>query len=99
MQISFQDDINKQLLEKLYEKNIHSLIVEGGAKLINSFVEKKLWDEARIFTAPVFFIEGVKAPILHNKKCQTFFLKEDRLDIFLSNKRYQKLNGIKQILL
>jgi diaminohydroxyphosphoribosylaminopyrimidine deaminase/5-amino-6-(5-phosphoribosylamino)uracil reductase len=43
-------------------KNIQSILIEGGSKLIQSFIERNLWDEARIFTGPVEFGSGLKAP-------------------------------------
>ena len=56
------------LLEKmvafLNEKNIQSVLIEGGSKLIQSFIDMKLWDEARIFTGPVTFESGLRAPVI-----------------------------------
>jgi diaminohydroxyphosphoribosylaminopyrimidine deaminase/5-amino-6-(5-phosphoribosylamino)uracil reductase len=51
-------------MRDLYEQNIQSLIVEGGAKLIRSFVNENLWDEARIETGTLKLGKGVKAPVL-----------------------------------
>jgi diaminohydroxyphosphoribosylaminopyrimidine deaminase/5-amino-6-(5-phosphoribosylamino)uracil reductase len=51
-------------LDELYERNIQSLIVEGGSKLLHSFLEEDLWDEAHIEIASVCLSEGVRAPIL-----------------------------------
>jgi diaminohydroxyphosphoribosylaminopyrimidine deaminase/5-amino-6-(5-phosphoribosylamino)uracil reductase len=51
-------------LEKLYQEKINSLIVEGGAKLLSAFIKQNLWDEARIFTAPVYLKKGIKSPQL-----------------------------------
>lgn len=57
-------------LQELYGKRIQSLIVEGGAKLLNAFLSEDLWDEARIEIAPVFLSEGVRAPVLLNGSLQ-----------------------------
>ena len=46
----------------LYQKNIYSLLVEGGARLHRSFMEENLCDELIIETAPVQLHEGVKSP-------------------------------------
>ena len=54
----------KDLATILYEKDIHSLLVEGGARLHRSFIEKNLWDEAIIETAPMHLKEGVEAASL-----------------------------------
>lgn len=47
----------------LYERSLQSLIVEGGAKLLQSFIEKNAWDEIRVITNLQLNIEeGVAAP-------------------------------------
>lgn len=55
-------------LTRLYERNICSLLVEGGPTLQKSFIDAELWDEIRVETNPNLFIgQGVKAPTLpHN---------------------------------
>lgn len=64
-----QVDLNKplipQVLERLYHEKITSLLVEGGAQLLQSFISSGLWDEARIFVNPYkSFGEGIAAPVL-----------------------------------
>jgi diaminohydroxyphosphoribosylaminopyrimidine deaminase/5-amino-6-(5-phosphoribosylamino)uracil reductase len=73
--------LQKQLNE-LYSRDIQSLIVEGGSKLLQSFLAEDLWDETQIEIAPVFLGEGIQAPVLTNgvlqnvQKCEnsTIFL-------------------------
>lgn len=52
----------EQILGDLHERGIVSLIVEGGAMLLNSFIQKDIWDEARIFIGKSNFYNGVKSP-------------------------------------
>jgi diaminohydroxyphosphoribosylaminopyrimidine deaminase/5-amino-6-(5-phosphoribosylamino)uracil reductase len=52
------------LMETLYEKQINSLIVEGGSKTLQSFLDSGLWDEARVISCPVRFNKGILAPII-----------------------------------
>lgn len=52
-----------EVLADLCEKKIQSVIVEGGAKTLESFIAANLWDEARVFYAPVSFGTGIKAPV------------------------------------
>ncbi|WP_242689140.1 bifunctional diaminohydroxyphosphoribosylaminopyrimidine deaminase/5-amino-6-(5-phosphoribosylamino)uracil reductase RibD [Pedobacter sp. SYSU D00535] len=47
---------------QLYLMDIQSLIVEGGVKTLELFIKAGLWDEARIFTAPDSWGEGLSAP-------------------------------------
>lgn len=58
------------ILKYLYNHNIQSVIVEGGCKTIQSFIESGKWDEARIFIADKILIDGILAPNL-NKKFKT----------------------------
>lgn len=61
--IDFARGMEFQLLKELYDRNINSVMIEGGAIIINSFVQKNLWDEARVFVGNKFFYDGVKAPV------------------------------------
>lgn len=54
----------KLMLEKLYELGIKSVLVEGGGKVIYSFLKNKLYDEISVFIASV--IIGFNAPSLAN---------------------------------
>jgi diaminohydroxyphosphoribosylaminopyrimidine deaminase/5-amino-6-(5-phosphoribosylamino)uracil reductase len=53
----------QQQMQALYERKIQSLMVEGGAKLLQSFLNENLWDEIHIEVAPALLKEGVSAPI------------------------------------
>lgn len=51
------------LMNCLYENNVQSLIVEGGAKMLQSFIDADLWDEVRVEQNPRLFIkEGIASP-------------------------------------
>lgn len=56
-----------QIAEFLYENEVQSLFIEGGAQTLNHFIETGLWDEARIFSGTKDFREGVKAPLISGK--------------------------------
>lgn len=58
----------RNAVEMLYKKGITSVLVEGGAKVIQAFINENLWDVARIETAPsVLGVHGrVKSPALNN---------------------------------
>ena len=53
-----------EMLEDLYSKNIQSMIVEGGAKTLNSFLDSDAWDEIRVETSYIYIKNGTKAPTL-----------------------------------
>jgi len=50
-----------EVLTSLYEKGIHSVLVEGGATLHRAFLKENRWDELRIEIAPILLKDGVKA--------------------------------------
>ena len=52
----------RAVLSDLYQRNILSVLVEGGSVLLDFLVENGWWDEARQFSAPVIFGNGVVAP-------------------------------------
>lgn len=66
--IDFSDSILTSVLKDLYVKKIQSVVVEGGASLLNSFISHNLWDEARIFSSEVVFGKGLQAPLISGKK-------------------------------
>ena len=51
----------EQLISDCCEQNIQSLIVEGGAKTHESFIDADLWDEIRVETAPITVKRGTEA--------------------------------------
>ena len=57
----------KSILHELYKQNIQSVIIEGGSKTIQSFIDENMWDEARIFTTKKELKDGVKAPNIEGK--------------------------------
>ena len=62
VRIDFEQEVLPQVLQYLYEQNLNSLMVEGGAGLLDSFLDAGLWDEAWVETAPAVLGAGVKAP-------------------------------------
>ena len=60
------DKLLETICGALYKKNINSIMVEGGARLLQSFIDAGLWDEARIITNKTLLLhDGVAAPVLH----------------------------------
>jgi len=60
----FEKDLAPQIADILYSEGLQSVIIEGGTKTLNSFIESGLWDEARIFKGSTHFRNGVAAPNL-----------------------------------
>ena len=63
--LSSGEDIISGLLNALYRLKIQSVLVEGGARLLQSFIDQNYWDEARVITNEQLLIKnGINAPEL-----------------------------------
>lgn len=82
VKINFEGRVIKQVLKTLHEKEILSIIVEGGQKLLNSFIKQFIWDEARIFIGSKLFYDGVKAPKINKTLYREFQYQESKLLIY-----------------
>ncbi|WP_452229597.1 bifunctional diaminohydroxyphosphoribosylaminopyrimidine deaminase/5-amino-6-(5-phosphoribosylamino)uracil reductase RibD [Lacinutrix sp. MEBiC02404] len=83
--ITFKDHNAKAICTHLHKENINSIIIEGGSKTLQLFIDENLWDEARVFTGNILFKEGVKAPKFYGHLASTEKLIEDTLKIFTNN--------------
>lgn len=71
-----------EVLHQCYINGISSIIVEGGAKTLNHFINQNLWDEARIFVNPqLHFRAGVAAPEIEIHSIQSQACGSDLLYI------------------
>lgn len=58
-----------QILNACYKLNLQSVLVEGGTKLLQSFIDSGIWDEARVITNTELIIgNGLPAPILQSQR-------------------------------
>ncbi|MGM0647560.1 MAG: bifunctional diaminohydroxyphosphoribosylaminopyrimidine deaminase/5-amino-6-(5-phosphoribosylamino)uracil reductase RibD [Bacteroidota bacterium] len=79
IQLDFAAPIASQVLQYLYQQQIQSLIVEGGRKMLETFIREGLWDEIRVLSGDKFFYSGLKAPAVP-KQAQTIdHVGNDRL--------------------
>lgn len=69
--VIYGEESISEILSDLYRRGIQSLLVEGGAKLLQSFIDEGLWDEAQTETAPVLLGKGVAAPVLQDAELQS----------------------------
>jgi diaminohydroxyphosphoribosylaminopyrimidine deaminase/5-amino-6-(5-phosphoribosylamino)uracil reductase len=61
-EIDFSHNIATQIADFLYHKNIQSVIIEGGRRTLQTFIDENCWDEARVFTGEIQLVEGISAP-------------------------------------
>jgi len=64
IKIDFETDKLRNILQKIYERNIHSVMVEGGAQILTGFIQSGLWDEANVEVSLQQIGDGVAAPVL-----------------------------------
>ncbi len=65
IKIDFSENVLPQISTILFGLNIQSVIVEGGAFLLNAFINQKLYDEVIIYkNKNLLFVNGIKAPVL-----------------------------------
>lgn len=58
-----KENFLENLMQKLYENQIQSVIVEGGSFTLSQFIKANLWDETMIIKNENLFLEnGTKAP-------------------------------------
>jgi diaminohydroxyphosphoribosylaminopyrimidine deaminase/5-amino-6-(5-phosphoribosylamino)uracil reductase len=78
----FDENLIESILAVLVKHQIQSVIIEGGSRTIQSFIDKDLWDEARVFKGKTIFKKGVKAPTInHSIKRQTQILTDELIYI------------------
>lgn len=64
VRLDFGQEMLNQLLYDLYQRSVQSLLVEGGASLLCSFLETEMWDEVRVERSSEILGKGVPSPIL-----------------------------------
>ena len=69
----------KKLIALLHEKNIQSLIVEGGQKTLSYFIKNGLWDKARVFKTERILNDGLVSPILNKNEHTITTFGSDKL--------------------
>ena len=67
------------IIESLYNMNIQSILVEGGTKTINHFLNNNLWDSIRVFQSNIELGRGIKGPDINLKKFNLKNIGNDKL--------------------
>jgi diaminohydroxyphosphoribosylaminopyrimidine deaminase/5-amino-6-(5-phosphoribosylamino)uracil reductase len=71
----------ESIMHDLLDSQIYSVIIEGGSKMIRSFYNEGLWDEARIITTPTVLKEGVKAVNIEGILIKKYKIDKDLIQI------------------
>ena len=57
------------------------MIIEGGQKTLQAFIDENLWDEARIFTGELKLDEGIQSPKINGTPSTETWIGSDCLKI------------------
>lgn len=94
VKLDYEAPIMQQVLDELYRRELTSLIVEGGAKLLKSFIDSGLWDEARIFVSKHRYLDGLSAPSIDAPPFIRTEIGSDELRIHINkNNLFKPLRG------
>lgn len=74
--INYSEEIASQICDILYRHQIQSVIIEGGTKTLQTFIDTDLWDEARVFTGALFLKDGIKAPVFEKRNFSDLIIRE-----------------------
>jgi diaminohydroxyphosphoribosylaminopyrimidine deaminase / 5-amino-6-(5-phosphoribosylamino)uracil reductase len=80
--IDFSKKVADEICKVLMKHNIQSVIIEGGSKTLQTFIDAFLWDEARVLFGDITFGEGVKAPVFLEAIYEEDDLKGTKLRIY-----------------
>ena len=84
-QITRGENTIHQIIKSIHHLNIQSVLVEGGAKLLQSFINENAWDEARIITNETLRIPGgIKAPeLVPAQTIKEYHFFSDRIEHYI----------------
>lgn len=82
--IRLPDDDNffGHVMTVLHERNILSVLVEGGRQILQHLLDMGLWDEARVITGTMSIPDGIAAPRMTMNTTDHFELHGDRLSFY-----------------
>lgn len=79
--VDFDKPVAVQLCKLLMDYEVTSLIVEGGAQTLQTFLDEGLWDEARIFSGAQSLGKGLKAPQIKGRQLHFGHIGDNSLTI------------------
>lgn len=75
------------IMKTLYNRGITSVLIEGGAALLQNAIDNDLWDMARVETAPFFLAQNgsIKAPNINCTASKTIIIGNNKVDFYVNN--------------
>ncbi|WP_037500656.1 bifunctional diaminohydroxyphosphoribosylaminopyrimidine deaminase/5-amino-6-(5-phosphoribosylamino)uracil reductase RibD [Sphingobacterium deserti] len=72
----------QNILYQLYLMDVQSIIIEGGAKTLQQFIDAGVWDEARVFQSKARWTTGVASPRLSARARSSSKVGNDTLSFY-----------------
>ena len=89
--IAFNNTLPQNIADVLYKHNLQSVIIEGGLKTLQTFIDAGLWDEARVFKGKTVFTDGTPAPVFKAEAATSEKILDDEL---ITYRNYGQRNNI-----
>ena len=80
--ITFEKNLALQICTIAHKHNLQSIIIEGGAKTLQTFIDEDIWDQAHVYAGKMSLENGIKAPIFNAKLHIRKSIKDTSLCIY-----------------
>lgn len=79
-----ESDSPSDLLTVLHQKNLISVLVEGGSKTLTRFIDNRCFDEAIIFRSSLNFFNGIQSPDMNARQSSFSISPLDNVRYYIS---------------
>lgn len=84
-EIDLEKPLASEVCKALYAHQINSVLIEGGQKTLQAFIDEDLWDEARIFSSELNLIKGIQKPQINGTLSTETRIGSDCLKILVND--------------
>ncbi len=84
-EIDIQKPLASEICNALYAQHITSVIIEGGQKTLQAFIDENLWDEARVFSSELNLKDGISKPQIKGSLGTETRISSDTLKIWMND--------------
>ena len=82
---SFEKNLAQQICAIAQKHNLQSIIIEGGTKTLQTFIDENIWDQAFVYTGKISLENGIKAPVFNATLHSRNNIKDTSLCIYKNN--------------
>jgi len=83
-EVDFNKPLAQEICNFLHSNDINSVIIEGGAQMLQTFIDENLWDETRVFKGNSNFKIGTKAPLFSGELISEELISADTLKYYIN---------------